>query len=142
MNREANPANVGQGYLIIHTTTARGAIPLEGVQVDVYELTPEKGDILLSTVTGRDGNTDPIPLPAPPRSDSLAPSTDGHKPFSTYLVDVRPDGYFAQQYINVPIFDGITAVQPADLIPLSENGRTDSRSPDNERFFESTDPAL
>ena len=41
-----------------------------------------------------------------------------------------------------PIFDGIVAVQPADLIPLPENGRTDSRTPDGERFFESTAPDL
>ncbi len=146
MNRETNSAGMGQGYLIIRATTARGAIPLEGIQVDVYDMPredgKEQGNLVLSTVTGRDGNTDPIPLATPPRSDSLVPGGNGHKPFSTYLVDVRSDGYFAQQYINVPIFDGITAVQPADLIPLSENGRTDSRSPDNERFFESTDPAL
>ena len=141
-----SPEKAGQGYLIIRATTARGAIPLEGAEVNVYDLlpdlTPGRGNLIVSVSTDRDGNTVPIPLPAPPRSLTLTPQNGQQPPFSTYLVDVRLDGSFAQQYINVPIFDGITAIQQAELIPLTENGRTDSRSPDGERFFESTAPDL
>ena len=140
------PQQMGQGYLILHATTARGAIPLEGAQVDVFnqlpDLTDGRGNLLISVSTGRDGNTPLIPLPAPARSNSLTPNGTGVPPFSTYLIDIRQEGYFAQQYINVPIFDGITAIQPADLIPLTENERTDSRSPDGEHFFESSAPDL
>ena len=136
----------GTGYLIIRVTTARGAIPLEGAQVDVFDYLPEpttgRGSLITSRTSDQSGNTTPIPLPAPKREASLTPQNGGLPPYASYIVDVRLDGYTAQQYINVPIFDGITAIQQAALIPLAENGRPDSRSPDGERFFESESPNL
>ena len=136
----------GEGALIVHVTTARGSIPLEGAQVLVRaygdDAAEGRGDVITSVITGRDGNTPRISLPAPARGDSLKPSANGISPFASYIVEVFLEGYFAQNYINVPIFDGITAIQPADMIPLSENNKTDSRTPDAERFFESTAPEL
>ena len=134
----------GMGYLIVHVTTARGAIPLEGAQVDIRSYPPDgtegQGDVIASLVTQRDGNTLPYPLPAPPRADSMRPGSE--KPYSSFFIEVHEDGYYSQTYSNVPIFDGIVAIQPADLIPLPENERTDSRTPDGERFFESAAPDL
>ncbi len=145
MNTEKQTEPSGLGYLVIHATTARGAIPLEGVQVDIYDLLPEpntrRGDLVRSTVTGRDGNTERIALPTMPRNDSLSPS-NGSKPYTSYFVDVQSEGYYVEQFVNVPIFDGITAIQPANLTPLPENGRTDSRTPDAKRFYESEAPDL
>ena len=144
MEEQEKTTEAGRGYLIVHVTTARGSIPLEGAQVNVRSYAPEfedgRGDVIATLITDRDGNTPTIPLPAPPRQNSLEPN--GGVAFSTYLVEVASEGYFLQSYINVPIFDGIIAVQPADLIPLPENGRTDSRTPDGERFFESPAPEL
>lgn len=138
--------STGEGALIVHVTTARGSIPLEGAQVLVRTYgddgTEGRGDVIASVITGRDGNTPRISLPAPARADSLKPSANGISPFASYIVEVFLEGYFAQNYINVPIFDGITAIQPADMIPLSENDKTDSRTPDGERFFESSAPNL
>lgn len=136
----------GTGYLIIRATAARGAIPLEGAQVDVYDYLPEftadRGNLITSRTTDQSGSTTPIPLPTPKKEQSLTPQNGGLPPYASYTVDVRLEGYTAHQYINVPIFDGITAIQQADLIPLTENGRPDSRSPDGERFFESASPDL
>ena len=135
---------MGQGYLIVHVTTARGSIPLEGAQVNIRNYNPDltegHGDVIASLTTDRDGNTPRLPLPAPPKGNSMSP--DNGPPFSSYNVDVYLEGFFAQNYIYVPIFDGITAIQPADMIPLPENGRTDSRTPDSERFFEGSTPEL
>ena len=136
----------GEGALIVHVTTARGSIPLEGVQVQVRQYANEgevgSSDVIAAVTTGLDGNTPRIPLPAPARADSLKPSANGVAPFASYIVEVFLEGYFTQNYINVPIFDGITAIQPADMIPLSENQNADSRTPDAERFFESSAPEL
>ena len=146
--QESNTAssNMGQGALVVHVTTARGAIPLEGAQVHVRNYDAEgsegRGDVIRSVVSGRDGNTPVIPLPAPARVESLKPNGNAIPPFASYLVEVILEGYFQQNYIKVPIFDGITAIQPADLIPLSENDKTDSRTPDGERFYESSAPNL
>ena len=144
---EGHPTNdMGQGFLVVHVTTARGAIPLEGALVNVRQDAPNgegiRGDVIAALVTKNDGNTEPLALPAPRRSQSLTPNHGAQKPYSTYHVEVQLEGYYTQNYANVPIFDGIAAIQPADLIPLPENGRTDSRTPDGDRFFESQSPDL
>ena len=137
------PSN-GTGYLIVHATTARGAIPLEGAQVTVRDYKPEftepRGDVIISMVTGRDGNTERITLPAPQKKDSLSPGNG--VPFAVYNLEVRLDGYRGQSYFALPIFDGITAIQPVDLVPLPENGTSDAHRPSEDRFYESMPPNL
>lgn len=127
----------GTGYLIVHVTTARGAIPLEGARVNVRnndpEFTPDRGDIILSAVTDRSGNTEIFALPAPPRADSQQPGSG--RPYATYNIEVSREGFFRHEYTGVPIFDGITAIQPADMIPLPENGISDGLTPDDRRNF-------
>ena len=144
MEQQETSGAMGRGYLIVHVTTARGAIPLEGVRVLVRNYLPDgiegRGDAIATLISGRDGNTPSLPLPAPPRANSLTPSEA--PPYHPYLIEVNAQGYYDQRYVNVPIFDGIVAIQPADLIPLPENGKGDSATPDGERFFESTAPDL
>lgn len=130
-----------EGYLIVHVTTARGAIPLEGALVTLRdyssEISDRRGDTLFTTVSGRDGNTVRLTLPAPTQSTSLTPGNK--QPFSVYNLEVALDGYRGQTYIGLPIFSGITAIQPVDLIPLSENGRDEIQRPEDDRFYE-TEP--
>ena len=128
------------GYLVVHVTTARGAIPLEGAAVHIRsnedaDTTP-RADILYATTTNRDGNTERIPLAAPPRESSMSPSEV--PPFSTYHLEVRREGYGMQSFIALPIFSGITAVQPVDLVPLSEDGTSNPLRPADETFYENS----
>ena len=129
------------GQLIVHVTTARGAIPLEGALVTLSNYAPEfsegRGDVIFGTVSDRDGNTVPIQLEAPAVAGSLSPGTK--QPFALYNLDVQLEGYRGQSYIALPIFEGITSIQPVDMIPLSENGRLDTRLPTEDRFYE-TEP--
>ena len=129
-----------EGYLVVHVTTARGAIPLEGAAVNIRsnedaDTTP-RADILYATTTNRDGNTERIPLAAPPREASRRPSEV--PPFSTYHLEVRREGYGMQSFIALPIFSGITAVQPVDLIPLPEAGTSNPLLPADETFYENS----
>lgn len=134
----------GIGYLIVRVTTARGAIPLEGISVTVRNYNPEgeegRGSVLTTLVTDRSGNTQRLPLPAPPKELSEQPGNV--KPYATYSIDIDTAGYYRQYYTNVPIFDGVTSVQQADLIPLAQRGRTDGISPDDRVFPESENPDL
>ena len=134
---EAREALSGMGYLIVRATTARGAIPLEGAQVTVHNRLPEfeegRGDATGGAVTDRSGNTERIPLPAPPRAASESPGNG--KPYATYDLEVFRDGYYQHRYYGIPIFDTITAVQQADLIPLPENGFPDGITPDGTLYF-------
>ena len=132
------------GYLIIHVTTARGAIPLEGATVTVRNYLPEfdssRGDVIETLITDRSGNTPRLTLPAPPRAASQSP---GEIPtFSTYNLEVQLEGYNSQQYIALPIFADVTAIQPVDMIPLPENGTSDPYRPTEDRFYETTAPNL
>ena len=133
-----------EGYLIVHVTTARGAIPLEGAEVLVRDYSPEfaenRGDVRLSLISDRDGNTARVSLPTPPVGQSLSPGTV--QPFSIYNLEVRLDGYRSQIYYALPIFAGITAVQPVDMIPLSEDGSDAPFDPREDRFYESAPPHL
>ncbi len=141
---QKSPSTDGQGYLIVHVTTARGAIPIEGAQVIVRSyLEPpaeDRGDTVATLVSDMGGNTVRLPLSAPPRISSTKPSNG--KPYASYVVEVRREGYYDQIYSGVPIFDGITAIQPADLIPLPENGKPDSFTPDSTRITEGEAPDL
>lgn len=133
------------GQLIVQVTTAQGAIPLEGAQVDVRSYEPEDvedpesyGNVIASLVSGRDGNTPPIRLSSPPCSFADGPG--GEKPYRLYQAEVFLEGYYNQNYIGIPIYEGITVIQPAVMIPLPENGSVDT--PNDTRYFESEEPEL
>ncbi len=124
----------GMGYVIVQATTASSAIPLQGARVRISSTEQGGYEVLYDLVTGSDGRTERVPLPAPARSMSLSPS-DG-KPYAAYGIEVSRDGYEGAIFSAVPIFDGITAIQQANLVPLPENGYTDDFSLDGPRPFD------
>ena len=134
----------GYGCMIVRVTTARGAIPLEGAIVAVHNYAPEfesgRGDVIATYTTNRSGLTERFSLPAPPRELSMKPGNG--KSYSTYNLSVTKEGYYQQYYANVPIFEGITAIQSADMIPLPDNGQTDNATIADNIFFETENPAL
>lgn len=137
----------GMGRLIFRVTTAGGAIPLEGAQVVLRQrgadTDPDRGNALAVMTSDRDGKTPVIDLPTPPRALSMSPTPDGAPPpFACYDAEVTLSGYFAAEFVCIPIFDGITSIQPATLIPLPENGRPDGATPEDTVIFEGENPDL
>ena len=134
----------GYGYMIVRVTTARGAIPLENAIVTVHNYDPEfeggRGDVIAVYTTDPSGLTERFALPAPPRELSMTPGNG--KSYETYNLSVTKEGYYQQYYANVPVFEGITAIQNADMIPLPDNGQTDNARIDDNFFFETENPAL
>ena len=139
-----NQQNIGYGYMIVRVTTARGAIPLEGATVTISNYAPEfedgRGDVIAVYTTNSSGLTERFALPAPPRALSMSPGNG--KSYETYNISVSKDGYFQQYYINAPVFEGITSIQNADMIPLSDNGQTDNFTTEGNIFFETENGAL
>lgn len=119
MDRDMNTGAGGLGYLTVRVSTASGAIPIEGAVVIVRGYGTGDGEIFHSLTTDRSGLTARISLPAPPSSLSKAPNPPS-TPYAPYSIDVYREGYYPQYYANVPIFDGITAIQDARIIPISE----------------------
>lgn len=140
MNNSQRPpdTNGGEGYLVVKVSTARGAIPLENASVSIRGATPETSDIIYSLTTGPDGLAPKVALPAPIRS--LSESPGALIPYALYNVDVFKKGYIDLLFTNVAVFDGITSVQPAVMIPLPDNRFPDSFdanadiSPDDANF--------
>lgn len=136
--------NTGYGYMIVRVTTARGAIPLEGATVTVQNYDPEfekgRGDVIAVYTTGDSGLTEKFSLPAP--SGALSMSPGNGKSYESYILTVTKGGYYRQEYVNVPVFEGITAIQTADLIPLPDSGQTDNYTTDDTVIFETENPNL
>ena len=109
------------GYLTIRVSTARGAIPLEAAAVNIRGGDIEQSGVIYSLTTNADGVTPTVSLPTPPRSSSEAPQ-DTSPAYAVYNIDVFADGYAPAFFHNVPVFSGITSVQPAVLRPNIENG--------------------
>ena len=122
------------GYLIVKVSTARGAIPLEDAAVSIKASTSENSGIVFSLETNADGLTPKITLPAPPRILSESPSNA--IPFSSWNIDVFKDGYIPVSFQNVPVYSSVVSIQPAVMIPISENFRP------SQRFNESQAPNL
>lgn len=144
MNSEQSiPNESGTGYLVVKVFTGSGAIPLSGATVTVRNNEPDteaSGNVISTLFTDRSGNTKKIALPAPPKLLSQSPSSS--PPFSTYNIEVFLDRYQSATFQSVPIFDGILSIQPVELIPRVENGRTDNFDPYSQSFFESQAPEL
>ena len=141
MNYKATmPSHTGTGYLVVQVTTASSAIPLAGAQVTVSGTENGRADVLFELKTGSDGKTPRVALPAPARADSQRPSSI--PPFATYNISVVLPGYEQAIYNEVPIFDGITAMQQADLIPVPKNQYPDGFTVSGPNLFETTPPAL
>ncbi len=136
----------GMGYLIVRASTAGGAIPLPDAFVRIWNLKADEGDtagedggIRYILTTDRDGNTPRTPLPAPVREIAYRP---GGIPYAYYNVDVSLPGFYPQQFTNVPVYDTVTSIQNAYLIPLPEGSIYDGREPFGDAVDERVNPAL
>ncbi|MBR4961519.1 MAG: hypothetical protein IKY52_11535 [Clostridia bacterium] len=120
-----NTAMSGKGYLRIWVTEAGGALPVRGVPVQIRD---EAGNTLQVLRTGESGLTPTAELPAPPASESQRPESST-RPYAAYRVFVEMPGYVPVRELSVPVFDGITSLQPVNLLPLSGTGEMQTPSP-------------
>ncbi len=106
------------GYLVVNVSTARGAIPLSGASVTVMYDEPENSSIFTVLTTDMSGKTGKIELPAPARALSEVPGNA--KPYATYTLQIEKNGYYTVTNTNVPIFAGVTSIQPVEMLPRAE----------------------
>ncbi len=106
------------GTLVVSVTLARGSIPLENATV-IISRAGETEEQLQTLTTDQSGRTAGISLPAQPLSLSQSPESAPESP-SLYNIQVTLPGFYPELRINVPVFEGITSVQPIAMIPLAE----------------------
>ena len=112
--------NQNYGRLVVRVSAASGAVPISGATVVIRSAASTPPITVLATViTDESGLTEPILVVTPPLSESLSPG--GKQPFAEISTEVTADGYFTSSNINIPIYPGITSIQPVTLIPLPDS---------------------
>lgn len=114
-----SPPSTGIARLRVWVTTARQAIPIEGARVVVTQEDGSEQALRWVLTTDQDGNTEIVELPAVPAEYSQRPGVP--HPYTSYTIEISKPGYFTVRNNHVPLYGGVTAIQPVDLTPLPEN---------------------
>lgn len=131
--------NTLDGFLKVRVTRAGGTLPVEGAVVTISDYGSEMSEddeVLYSLRTDRGGLTETVSLPAPAFTDSTRPGNA--QPFALYNVMVKYGGFYPVELVGVPVFGGVVAVQPVDLMPLSEADRIAGAEGDRVMIYEMT----
>ncbi|MBE6582713.1 MAG: hypothetical protein E7648_05575 [Ruminococcaceae bacterium] len=130
-------AEQGRGFITVNVRTAGGALPVEGALVTVSA--SDTGTVIAVTLTDNAGLSEIIELPTPPKENSLV--VDGGEVSAFYTVDTDKDGFYHVVNANIPVFDGVTAIQQVLLVPIAV-GDNELQPNDLTRFENSELPNL
>ena len=108
----------GIGALNVETRLAHSALPAPGALVRVYGVDELNRESEHSRITGVDGSTGNIILPAPDSMLSLLPAAP-ERPYALYDVKIVLDGFYDKTVNSVAVFSGITTILPVNMIPIS-----------------------
>ena len=108
----------GRGYITVNVRTAGGAIPVEGAMITIKTAAGADSNVIAVMYTDSGGTSDIVALPAPPRENTLSPGSK--EVCSFYTIDTDRNGYYSVVNNNVPVYDGITAIQQVTLVPVAE----------------------
>ncbi len=108
------------GYITIQARTAHDAVPLSGVQIKILD---NFGNSLYELTTDESGETEKVPLETVNRDFSQNPHFSGSS-FISYNVLAQALGFDSLYILDIPIYEGETAILPLSLIPVTGLGRT------------------
>ncbi|MBS5480100.1 MAG: hypothetical protein KHX46_03060 [Clostridiales bacterium] len=106
------------GQLQVRVFAANSAIPIGDAYVAITRNTPDGEELFMVTSTDRSGFTQIIEVPTVARALSQTPGEP--TPYTTYNILVHVPGFYTVRDRRVPVYSGITSVQPVELIPLPE----------------------
>ena len=107
--------NPNFGTLLFQVTSGQGAFPVAGATVVITKNLTDGHSLSITTATDESGKTEEFSLPAPSRSLSQTPG--GRDVFATYDAVITAPGHVTVIVHDIPIFDGITTIQPVNLAP-------------------------
>ena len=125
--------NPAFGTLLFQVTGGQGAYPVAGAAVSISKALDDRLSLSIEVITDESGKTEPISLPAPRRELSQSP---GNGPaYALYQAEVTAPGYVSTKIRDLPVFDGITTIQPVRLSPdfgqpMQEEEEIDDKEPD------------
>lgn len=106
-----------QGLLQINVVSIQNNFPIQNATVRIsYKGMPDS--TIEEVTTNQSGQTEPIPLDAPPLEYSLTPGDE--QPYSEYNLRVTAPGYKPLVISGTEILPEATAIQPVELEPESD----------------------
>lgn len=108
--------NSSMGQLQVKTTSAGGALPAENINVRIRGNDEGNIGVDYSLVTGRDGLTDTVSLPAPDPTFSRSPNS-AEQVFATYNVQAFGEGFYPKEIKEVAVFGTVKSLLTLNMIP-------------------------
>ena len=123
---EENPEDISMqeqyseyGKLRIETTSGNRSVPVEDVLVIVTRGSETPAEVIAVLMTDSSGATRTLEIPAPSRQRSESPTDRTVSAFVN--ITAFKKGYYEVENRNIPIFTGVTSIQPVNMIPLPLN---------------------
>lgn len=107
--------NNGKGEMKVQVFSGREAFPVVSANVVVTKDFKNGIYTYYDLLTDTSGIVDGLSLVAP--DSKMAQENNSFVPYSTYTIKVMHPNYITTVYTNVPVFDGVTSIQPVNLIP-------------------------
>ena len=107
--------NPAFGTLIFQVTGGQGALPVPNATILLTKQLNDQQSLSFTVVTDESGKTAPVSLPAPSRELSQRPGNG--IVFATYQAKISAPNYVTTEIRDLPVFDGITTIQPVSLSP-------------------------
>lgn len=108
---------MAQGYLQVDVVSDANSFPVQDVDI-VIARTEEPDEIIEETRTNSSGQTENLPLDAPPVELSLSPE-ETERPYAEYTIRITAPGFEPFVVSGTEVLADVTAIQGIRLRPLS-----------------------
>ncbi len=125
--------NRGEGNLKVQVFSGRQAFPVVSARVVVTKEFDNGPYTFFDDLTDTSGIVEGMSLKTP--LSAAATEDNEFLPYSTYTIRVTHPYFISTVYTNVPVFDGITSIQPVNLVP-----KTGTPTDDNDIVYTEREP--
>ena len=108
---------MAQGYLQVDVVSDANSFPVQDADI-VIARTEEPDEIIEETRTNSSGQTENLPLDAPPLELSLLPE-ETERPYAEYTIRITASGFAPFVVSGTEVLADVTAIQGIRLRPLS-----------------------
>ena len=108
---------MAQGYLQVDVVSDANSFPVQDADI-VVTRTEEPDEIIEKTRTNSSGQTENLPLNAPPLELSLSPEAT-ERPYAEYTIRITASGFAPFVVSGTEVLADVTAIQGIRLRPLS-----------------------
>ena len=105
--------NPSFGTLLFQVAGGQGVFPVPNAKVSITKALNDRLTLSIAVLTDESGKTVPISLPAP--NKVLSQSPNNGIVYASYEAEVTAEGYLPTEIKNLPVFDGVTTIQPVNL---------------------------